>query len=61
MMRIMKKNYLIPTIEVGGVGLSAFMHSVSVKEFKSGGKKTYGGDADETSSTPPENTLWNNN
>lgn len=60
-MRIMKKNYLIPTIEVGGVGLSAFMHSVSVKEFKSGGKKTYGGDANETQSTSPENALWNNN
>ncbi|MBP3214308.1 MAG: hypothetical protein J6M19_05675 [Bacteroidaceae bacterium] len=57
----MKKNYLIPSIEVGRVGLLAFMHSASVKEFKSGGKKTYGGDADETQSTSPENTLWNNN
>lgn len=60
-MRIMKKNYLIPTIEVGGVGLSAFMHSISVEEFKSGGKKTYGGDAYETSSTSSKNALWNNN
>ena len=57
----MKKNYLIPSIEVGRVGLLAFMHSASVKEFKSGGKKTYGGDADETQSPSPETTLWNNN
>lgn len=60
-MRIMKKNYLIPTIEVGRVGLSAFMHSISVNGLTSGGKKTYGGDADETSSTSSKNALWNNN
>ena len=44
----MKKKYLTPTTKVHFCNLSAYMHQVSVNEYKSGGKKTYGGDAYES-------------